>query len=79
MDYRRVKELQEYEDYLISLDGLTTISDLLPPKSKVEPRAQQMHGSSSKESIMYSGENPNWPSKTPGQSGGLGRGNNPPK
>ena len=79
MDYRRVKELQEFEDYLISLDGLTTISDLLPQKSAVEPRSEQMYSFSSKETIMYEGENPNWPFKNPGQPSGPVQGNNPPK
>ena len=75
MNYRRVKELQEFEDYLISLDGLTTIGDLLPQKSKVEPRSEQMTGASSNESPMYGGENPNGPSNISGQPSGTGRGN----
>ena len=74
-----MKELQEFEDYLVSLDRLTTISDLLPQKSTVEPRSEQMYSFSSKETIMYEGENPNWPFKNPGQPSGPVQGNNPPK
>ena len=51
------KELQEIEDYLISLDGMITVDTFLPPRRMVNTLDKAIQDSIPVEKIIYDGEN----------------------